>query len=68
MSPQLLAEAMGRPVQLVRELIKQRRGVTPETALDLERALDVPASFWVNMQGRYELTRARNERKARRSA
>lgn len=59
-----LASMMGRPPQLVSELIRGRRSITPETALQLERALDVPARFWLNLQTQYDLLLARRKQSA----
>lgn len=54
-----LAEAMGRPVQTVNEIVNSKKAITAETALQLERVLDVPARFWMNLQTDYDLTLAR---------
>jgi HTH-type transcriptional regulator/antitoxin HigA len=54
-----LASQMERPVQAVNEIIKGKKAITAATALELEKALGVPAHVWVNLQGQYELTQAR---------
>ena len=54
-----LAERMGRPVQAVNEIVNGKKAITAATALELEKALGVPAHVWVNLQGQYELTQAR---------
>lgn len=54
-----LAEHMGRPKQLVSEIVHGKKRITAETALELERVLGVPAEVWVRLQAEYELTRAR---------
>lgn len=54
-----LAEAMGRPVQAVNEIVNSKKAITAETALQLERVLNVPARFWMNLQTDYDLTIAR---------
>ena len=54
-----LADQMGRPVQAINEIINGKKAITAETALELEKALGVPAHVWVNLQGQYELTQAR---------
>ncbi|HKI01843.1 MAG TPA: helix-turn-helix domain-containing protein [Thermoanaerobaculia bacterium] len=41
-----LAERTGRPRKTVNEIIKGKAAITPETALQLERVLGIPASFW----------------------
>ena len=59
MTQRQLAATMGRPVQAVNEIIKGKRAITAETALQLEAALDLPAYLWLNLESRYRLTEAR---------
>lgn len=63
-----LAEAMGRPPQAINEIVRGRKAITAETALQLERVLDVPARFWLTLQGTYDLALARQRERARESA
>lgn len=44
------ANRIGVPVQRINLLVNGKRGVTPDTALRLERALGMPASFWIGLQ------------------
>lgn len=44
---------------MLNEIIKGKRAVTAEIALILEKALDIPADFWMNFQTHYELDKAR---------
>lgn len=37
------------------ELINGKRGITPDTALRLEKALGASAGFWLNLQQSWEL-------------
>ena len=60
-----LARRVGRPVQAVNEIIKGQKAITPETAIQLERALDVPAHIWTGLESRYQLVKARLEEKKR---
>lgn len=53
-----LADAIHVPYQRVNELVNQRRGVTPGTALRLARFFNVSADFWLNLQVRWDLYRA----------
>lgn len=46
------------------ELIKGKRGITAETALDLADALKTSAKIWMNMQAAYDLDKAMKLRKA----
>jgi len=46
------------------ELIKGKRGITAETALDLADALGTSAKLWMNLQATYDLDRAMKSRSA----
>ena len=54
-----LARQMGRPIQSINEVIRGKRALTPETALDLERVLGIEAGLWVRLEGDYRLALAR---------
>ncbi len=54
-----LAQQMGRPLQTVNMIVKGKKAITEETALQLERVLGVSATFWMNLQTNYNLTKAR---------
>lgn len=49
------AEHIGVSVQRINELIRGKRGVTPETAWLLAQALDTTPQFWVNLQTNHDL-------------
>ncbi|HJN92194.1 MAG TPA: HigA family addiction module antitoxin [Dehalococcoidia bacterium] len=57
-----LARQMDRPAELVNAICRERKNITAATALDLEKALDIRASTWMNLQTQYELTIERNRR------
>lgn len=46
------------------ELIKGKRGVTAEAALDLAEALGTSAKLWMNLQATWDLDRAKKSRAA----
>lgn len=54
------AAHLGVPVQRVNELIKGKRGVTPETAWLLSQALGTTPEFWMNLQSAHDLGRTRS--------
>lgn len=54
MSQAELAARMGRPTKTINEIIKGKAAITAETALQLERVLGVPASFWTNLEADYQ--------------
>jgi addiction module HigA family antidote len=45
------------------ELIKGKRGITADAALDLAAALGTSAKLWMNLQATYDLDRAAKRRK-----
>jgi addiction module HigA family antidote len=51
-----LAEHLGVPVQRINEIVKGKRGITPETAWLLAQALQTSPEFWMNLQIQYDLT------------
>jgi addiction module antidote protein, HigA family len=53
-----LADAIGVPYQRVNEIVNQRRGITPSTALRLARYFGTSSGFWMNGQVRWDLYRA----------
>jgi HTH-type transcriptional regulator / antitoxin HigA len=55
-----LAEILGRPFQLVNDIIAGKRAVTPETAKGLGDAFGTGAEFWLNMESAYQLHRVKN--------
>jgi addiction module HigA family antidote len=48
-----LSERMGRPKKTINEIIKGKAAITPETALQLELVLGIPASFWNTREQEY---------------
>jgi HTH-type transcriptional regulator/antitoxin HigA len=55
-----LAQIMGRPMQLVNELVAGKKQITPETALGLAKAFgDDDALYWMNLDNVYRLSQAK---------
>ena|SRR5712672_1605632 len=50
-----LANAIHVPYQRVNDLVNERRGITPSTALRLARFFGMSAGFWMNLQLRWDL-------------
>src|SRR4051812_33780621 len=59
-----LATRLARPLKTVNEIINGKAAITPQTALQLERALGISADFWVALEGNYRADLARQESKA----
>ena len=49
-----LAMLMGQPVHLIHDIIQAKAAITEETALQFEQVLQMPASFWMNRERRYQ--------------
>jgi addiction module HigA family antidote len=50
-----LAERLGVSYPRVNELIHGKRGITPDTALRLEKLFGMEAEFWLNLQLAWDL-------------
>ena len=64
MSQRELARQLGRPYQSVNQILKGKKAVTADTAIDLERVFGGNAETWLNLQLAYDLTLARQRRAA----
>ena len=56
-----LARRMGRPHKTINEIIRGKAAITPETAIQLETVLGVPAHFWSSRQLQFDQHVARRE-------
>jgi addiction module HigA family antidote len=54
------------PVQRVNEIVRGKRGITPETAWLFAEALGTSPEFWLNLQSNYDLVRSRPKRQIKR--
>ncbi len=61
-----LAGHLGIPLQRVNELIRGKRGVTPETAWLLSQAFGTTPELWLNLQASYDLAVSRPSRRVQR--
>ena len=59
MSQADLARRTGRPKKTINEIIKGIIQITPDTAIQFEHALGVPANFRINLENNYRETLAR---------
>ena len=58
MSANALAQAIGVPSNRISDIIRERRGMTADTALRLERYFGLKAETWLGLQADYDLSRA----------
>jgi len=56
-----LAGRMGRPQKTISEIMNGKAAITPETALELELVLSIPAEFWIARERDYRTYRARQD-------
>ncbi len=61
LSANRLAIELRVPVTRITQILNERRAVTADTALRLERYFGMDAAFWMNLQKDYELTTARQQ-------
>ncbi len=61
MSQAELAERTGRPKKTINEIVQGKAGISPKTALQFERVLGIPASFWNNLERNYRDYLARKQ-------
>jgi addiction module HigA family antidote len=64
MSQSSFAEKLGWTKAKLNELIKGKRGITAETALDLAGALNTSPKLWMNFQATWDLNQAIKARSA----
>jgi len=53
------ARIIGRPLQLVNEIVNGRKRITEETALEIGAALGTSAKVWLNLENTYRLHKAK---------
>ncbi|HOF88640.1 MAG TPA: HigA family addiction module antitoxin [Armatimonadota bacterium] len=62
------AEQIGRPPQLINNIVNGRAGISAETALDFSDAFGTSAQFWMNLDSNYRLAMARKKRTERKAS
>jgi antitoxin HigA-1 len=55
MSAHALALALRVPAPRINEIVRERRAITPDTALRLARYFGSTPQFWMNLQTSYDL-------------
>ena len=61
LSAKALGEAIGVAGNRVSDILRQRRGVSADTAIRLGRYFGVDPRFWLNLQAAHDLSRAEIE-------
>lgn len=61
MSANALAMELHVPAPRINDVVRERRAVTPDTALRLARFFGTTAQFWLNLQSSFDLKQAESE-------
>jgi addiction module HigA family antidote len=59
-----LADSIDVPFQRINEIVNQRRGITPSTAVRLAQFFGVSSEFWMNLQTGWDLYHAQKSEAA----
>ena len=59
------AAHIGVPVQRINEIVRGKRGITPETAWLFSQAFGTTPQLWINLQTNYDLSQNKPDRKVR---
>jgi len=65
MSANALAKALNVPAPRINDIVRERRGVSADTAMRLARYFGGDARSWLNVQSAYELRKAEIENAGR---
>lgn len=60
-SQQDLAAIMGRPVQVISEIVQAKKQITAETARQLAKAFGTSPDIWLNLEMQFQLHQAKKE-------
>lgn len=61
MTPNALAIHLRVPAPRINDVVREKRGITTDTALRLARYFNTTAQYWLNLQTSYELKQAERE-------
>lgn len=61
MTPNALSIHLRVPSPRINDVVREKRGITTDTALRLARYFNTTAQYWLNLQTSYELRQAERE-------
>jgi len=61
LSANALALALKVPAPRINDIVREKRAITPDTALRLARYFGTTPEFWLHLQTAYDLRKARRE-------
>lgn len=56
LSQKAVAAHIGIPVQRINEIVRGKRGISPDTAWLFSEAFDTSPEFWLNLQATHDLS------------
>jgi addiction module HigA family antidote len=56
-----LAKELNVPTPRINDIVIQKRGISPETAVLLARFFNTSEQFWMNLQDAYDIQRTKHE-------
>lgn len=59
------AAHIGVPIQRINQIVRGKRGITPDSAWLFAQALATTPEFWLNLQAAHDLARSRPKRRVR---
>ena len=60
MTQKELAARLARPPQVINEIIRAKKAITPDTAVGLGKVLGIDPQYWINLETDYRMILARN--------
>ncbi len=64
MTKEELARRMGRPPSKLSAIYKGAKAITPETAMQLEKVVGVPAHIWLGLESEYRFALGKRSRRS----
>ena len=61
MSAYELAKKLNLPAPRINDIVLEKRGITPETAVLLARFFGTTEQFWLNLQAAYDIGRVKRQ-------
>ena len=68
MTQRALATAIGCSPRVISDIVRGKRPITADVAVDIERVFGSPALVWLRLQARYDLAIARERAASRKPA
>ena len=60
-----LADRMGRPTEVIEQILRGKKAITHTTAVEIQNALGISAQFWLNLETAYRMTLAKQKARMR---